>query len=62
MFPLKPFLFCFFSCFPKPLTWSWSFFLFFFLYSVIAHLSVLAVPVWKAAVAMEMAEWPFAVG
>lgn len=45
--------FCF-SCFPKP---CWSFF-----YSVIAHLSVLVVPVWKAAVAMEMAEWPFAVG
>lgn len=34
----------------------------FFFYSVIAHLSVLVVPVWKAFVAMEMAEWPFAVG
>ncbi len=33
-----------------------------FFYSVIAHVSVLVVPVWKAAVAMEMVEWPFAVG
>lgn len=53
MFLLKPFLF--------PQTLGLGPF-FSFLYSVIAHLSVLAVPVWKAAVAMEMAEWPFAVG
>lgn len=33
-----------------------------FFYSVIAYLSVPVVPVWKAAVAMEMVEWPFAVG